>query len=157
MATTSPRKFDYVYRLGANEVLDYNDEKIVPKLRGLGPYDFVVSASGDVKGANTISNILQPRGGKFGSTQPKKEGMHLAPNVVLTYDIFSMATQKAENAEFTKWWYEDYLPMALAGGVKPTPLEKRPGGLYRVQEACDDILQGRNVSELVFNPQATFL
>ncbi|CAI7620610.1 unnamed protein product [Penicillium pancosmium] len=157
VTTASPRKFDYVRGLGANEVLDYNDDHIVLKLRDLGPYEFVMSASGDVKGANAISDILQPFGGEFASTHPKTEAMQLAPNVSLLYDLFSMATQKKENEGFTNWWYEDYLPLALAGGVKPTPLEKRSGGLYRVQEACDDILGGRNMSKIVLNPQASFL
>lgn len=152
MATASPRKFDYVRSLGASEVLDYKDEQIVSKLRDLGPYEFVMTASGDAKGATALSEILQPKGGIFVSTRPKSEQMELAANVSLLYDFFSMTTQRVENADFTSWWYDDYLPMALAGGVTPTPLEKRPGGLYGVQEACDDVFMGRSMKKLVLNP-----
>lgn len=157
MATASPRKFDYVRGLGASEVLDYKDEQIISKLRQLGPYGFVMTASGDAKGASAISDILQPTGGRFVSTRPKSEDMHLAPNISLLYDFFSMSTQKMENMDFTTWWYSDYLPMALAGGVTPTPLENRPGGLYGIQEACDDVLAGRSQMKLVLNPQAGWL
>ncbi|OBT43062.1 hypothetical protein VE00_05524 [Pseudogymnoascus sp. WSF 3629] len=152
VATASPRKFDYVRGLGASEVLDYKDEQIVKKLQELGPYDFVMTASGDAVGATAISDILQPAGGKFVSTRPKSEEMRLAPNVSLLYGFFSMATQKAENAAFTTWWYGDYLPTALAGGVTPTPLEKRPGGLSGIQAACEDVLAGRSPKKLVLSP-----
>lgn len=43
--------------------------------------------------------------------------MSLAGNVGLIYDFFSMTTQKPGNAGFTKWWYHDYLPVDLAGGM----------------------------------------
>lgn len=152
MATASPHKFDYVRSLGASEVLDYKDEQIVEKLRELGPYDFIMTASGDAKGATAISDILQPAGGKFVSTRPKSEEMRLAANVSLLYDAFSMATQKEENATFTTWWYSHYLPMALAGGVTPTPLEKRSSGLNGIQAACEDVLAGRSSKKLVFSP-----
>ncbi|CAI7620640.1 unnamed protein product [Penicillium pancosmium] len=157
VSTASPHKFDYVRGLGASEVLDYKDEQIVSKLRRLGPYDFIMTASGDAKGATAISDILQPVGGKFVSTRPRSEDMDLAANISLLYDFFSMATQKAENADFITWWYGDYLPMALAGGVAPTPLEKRPDGLYEVQKACDDVLAGKSPKKLVLNPQAGWL
>ncbi|OJD20035.1 hypothetical protein AJ78_00051 [Emergomyces pasteurianus Ep9510] len=153
VATASPRKFDNMRSLGVSEVLDYKDEQIVSKLKHLGPYDFIMLASGDAKGANDISEILQPTGGRFVSTRAKSEEMQLASNVSLIYDAFSMTTQKEENADFTKWWYGEYLPKALAGGVTPTPLEKRPGGLQGVQEACNMVLAGQSPKKLVINLQ----
>ncbi|KAK2753491.1 hypothetical protein FQN54_007881 [Arachnomyces sp. PD_36] len=153
VATASPRKFDYVRSLGASNVLDYKDDQIVDKLKQLGPYDFVMTASGDANGASAISDTMQPKGGRFASTRPKNEEMRLADNVELHYDAFSLATQKAENAAFTAWWYGDYLPVALSGGVTPTPLEKRSGGLYAVQEACEDVIAGRSPKKLILNPQ----
>lgn len=152
VATASTHKFDYVRSLGASTVLDYKDEQIVSKLKALGPYDFVMTASGDSKGATAISDILQPVGGQFASTRPENDEMKLASNVKLLYDFFSMTTQKEENRDFTRWWYDDYLPKALAGGVVPTPLEKRSNGLSGVQKACDDVLAGRSSKKLVLNP-----
>lgn len=137
--------------LGAFEVLDYKDDQIVSKLQRLGPYDFAMLASGDAKSANAISDILQPGGGTFASTRPKSDEMNLAGNVNLVYDYFSMATQKPENADFAKWWYHDYLPTALAGDVTPTPLEKRPGGLAGIQQACEDVIKGVSSKKLVLD------
>lgn len=149
VGTASPAKFDYVRSLGAATVLDYKDEQIVSKLKDLGPFDFIMMASGGAKAAKAISDILQPTGGTFASTSPRRDEMGLAENVTLLYGAFSMATQKPENASFTKWWYEDYLPAALAGGVTPTPLEKRPGGLAALDRACQDILENRSSKKLV--------
>lgn len=137
--------------LGASEVLDYKDDQIVSNLQRLGPYDFVLLASGDAKGVNAISDILQPRGGTFATTRPKSDDMNLAGNVNLVYDYFSMATQKPENADFAKWWYQNYLPTALAGNVTPTPLEKRSGGLAGIQQACEDVIKGVSSKKLVLN------
>ena len=111
-------------------------------------------ASGDVKGANAISDILQPAGGVFVSTRPQNDEMNLAGNVTLVYDFFSMTTQNPDHAEFSKWWYQEYLPEALSGRVVPTPLEKRPGGLRGIQDACTDVFEGRNSKKLVLNPHS---
>ena len=62
-----------------------------------------MTASRDAKGATAISDILQPAGGKFVSIHPKSKEMHLAANVSLLYDLFSMTTQRVENAAFTTW------------------------------------------------------
>ncbi|KAI3003071.1 hypothetical protein CBS147346_5536 [Aspergillus niger] len=153
IATASPRKFDYVRGLGASTVLDYKDDEIVSKLENLGPYDYIMTASGDAKGASAISEILQPNGGTFASVRAQSNEMKLAKNVSLVYDFFSMTTQKPENSDFTEWWYNDYLPGALEGKVNPTPLEKRTGGLNSIQEACTDVLEGRSPKKLVLNPQ----
>lgn len=152
MATASPGKFDYVRGLGASEVVDYRDQHAVSKLKALGPYKFVMTASGDVAGAHAISDILQPEGGVFVSTRPQSKEMDLPDNVRLIYDFYSMATQKPENAAFSKWWYEDYLPASIAGGVTPTPLDKRSGGLSGIQNACEEVL-GRAGKKLILDPQ----
>ncbi|RMJ22244.1 hypothetical protein PHISP_06884 [Aspergillus sp. HF37] len=72
VGTASPAKFDYVRSLGAATVLDYKDEQIVPKLKDLGPFDFIMLASGGEKAAKAISDILQPTGGTFASTIPQR-------------------------------------------------------------------------------------
>lgn len=133
-------------------MLDYSDEQIVSKLKQLGPFDIVMTASGDAKGAKILSDVMQPAGGVFVSTRPQSPEMDLAGNVSLIYDFLSMSTQKPENADFTNWWYREYLPLALAGAVTPTPLEKRPGGLTAVQDACTDVLEGRSPKKIILNP-----
>lgn len=152
MATASPRKFEYVRGLGASTVFDYKDDEIVSKLKSLGPYDYIMTASGDATSANAISEVLQPEGGTFASVRAQSDEMKMPKNVQLVYDAFSMSTQKPENGVFTEWWYRDYLPGALGGNVTPTPLEKRAGGLNRIQDACTDVLEGHSPKKLVLDP-----
>jgi len=118
----------------------------------MGPFDFIMSASGDPASANAISEILQPDGGRFVITRPKNDQMRVAENVEYIYDFLSLATHKPENAPFSKWWYEEYLPTALAGNVVPTPFEKRQGGLGAIQAACDDIIAGKHLNKLILSP-----
>ncbi|KAL2829532.1 hypothetical protein BDW59DRAFT_159120 [Aspergillus cavernicola] len=117
IATASPRKFDFVRSLGATQVIDYKDAQAISKLCDLGPYDFIMSTSGDAPAANTISDILQPTGGVFAATRPKSDEMNLAANVELVYDAFNMVTQKPENEEFSRWFY-GYLSGGLAAGLR---------------------------------------
>ena len=152
MATASPRKFEYVRGLGASTVFDYKDDEIVSKLKSLGPYDYIMTASGDTTSANAISEVLQPEGGTFASVRAQSDEMKMPKNVQLVYDAFSMSTQKPENGDFTEWWYGDYLTGALGGKVTPTPLEKRAGGLNRIQDACTDVLEGHSPKKLVLDP-----
>lgn len=105
--------------LGASAVFDYKDDDIVSKLKEVGPYGFIMTASGDARSANPLSEILQPGGGTFASVRPQSDEMHLAGNVHLVYDSFSMIAQKPENTAFMEWWYHTYLPNALAGNVIP--------------------------------------
>jgi NADPH:quinone reductase-like Zn-dependent oxidoreductase len=152
VATASPQKFDYVRNLGASEVLDYKNDQVVSRLRDLGPFNFIMSASGDPASATAISEILQPNGGRFVITRPQNDQMRLAGNVEYIYDSLAWATQKPENSAFSIWWYNEYLPAALNGKVAPTPVEKRKGGLEGIQEACDDIIAGKHLRKLVLSP-----
>lgn len=151
VATASPRKFEYVRSLGASEVVDYKNDQATSQLKAMGPFDFIMSASGDAASANAINEILQPQGGRFVITRPRNDQMQIAENVEYIYDFLSMVTQKPENSEFSKWWYDEYLPSALAGKVVPTPFEKRNGGLGGIQQACDDLTGGKNVKKLILD------
>ncbi|KAE8150648.1 chaperonin 10-like protein, partial [Aspergillus avenaceus] len=153
VATASERKFDDVRKLGATDLVDYKDDQAVSKLKQFGPYDFAMTASGDPASANAISELLQPTGGEFASTRPASDETNLAANVRLLYDAYSLTTQKPENASFTEWWYQQYLPDALAGKVIPTPFDKRPGGLHAIQDACNDVLEGTVKNKQVLSPQ----
>jgi hypothetical protein len=111
-----------------------------------------MSASGDAASANAINEILKPNGGRFVMTRPKNDQIQLASNVEYIYDFLAQATQHPENAAFSKWWYDEYLPAALGGTVVPTPFEKRKGGLGGIQAACDDIVAGKHLAKLVLSP-----
>jgi hypothetical protein len=131
--------------------LDYKNEQVVSQLKVLGPFNFIMSASGDPASATAISDILQPNGGRFVITRPQNDQMCVAGNVEYIYEFFALATQKPENSIFSTWWYDEYLPAALDGKVVPVPSQKRRGGLEAIQDACDDTIAGKNLSKLVLS------
>jgi hypothetical protein len=97
--------------------------------------------------------VLAPTGGKFASVRPATDAVKLPENVELVYDKFSMSLLQDGNEAFKKWWYEDFLPEAIAGAVDPTPVEKRSGGLSGIMDGITDLLKGVSSKKLVLNPQ----
>ncbi|KAL2056916.1 hypothetical protein ABVK25_002655 [Lepraria finkii] len=91
-----------------------------------------MTASGDPTSQQTLSNLLQPNGGRFISTR---------------------AAEKPEFSENAQWWYTTHLLKAIAGAIEPTPIEKRSGGLKAIQAATEDLLSGNAKSKIIMNPQ----
>ena len=151
IATGNPSGAARLQNLGASHVLDYKSPDIESQLRELGPFKFLMTASGDPASQKALANLLQPIGGKFVSTLGGK--VELPSNVERIYESFEAASQKPEHKEYAKWWFEDYLPKAIQGAVEPAPIVKRSGGLGAIQAAGDDVL-GKNAKEkIVINPQ----
>ncbi|KAK4690416.1 hypothetical protein P7C71_g6368, partial [Lecanoromycetidae sp. Uapishka_2] len=151
IATASPRGFSHLKELGASQVLDYKNPDIESELRSLGPFQFMMTASGDSTSQQTISQLLQPAGGRFASTLGGN--INLPENVERIYEMFEATTQKPQYVDFGKWWYTDYLPKAIGGAVEPAPIEKRNGGLAAIQAAGDDVLGKKSNKKIVLNPQ----
>lgn len=87
------------------------------------PFDHVLSAT-------AVAAVLQSQGGgRFVHLRPRTDGMGLPANVELLYSSFSLTTSRNDNPVFTRWWYDEYLPAAIGGAIRPTPVEKRDGGL----------------------------
>jgi NADPH:quinone reductase-like Zn-dependent oxidoreductase len=152
IATASPRSYDSVKALGASEVYNYKSADVVSQLKAAGPYKYVMTASGDPASHKAIGEILQPQGGKFVSVLPGQ--VELPGNVQAIYDAFSVSTQKPENSEFAKWWYQETLPCVIPEGkITPTPVKKIGGGLGAIQEATQIVLSGTVKEKIVLNPQ----
>lgn len=151
IATASPRGFSHLKDLGASQVLDYKSPDIEPELRSLGPFEFMMTASGDPASQQMIGELLQPAGGRFASTLGGN--VELPENVERIYEMFEATAQRPQFADFGKWWYTDYLPKAISGGVEPAPIEKRSGGLKAIQAAGEDVLEKKSNRKIFLNPQ----
>lgn len=149
--TASPRAADNLHKLGATQVLDYKAPDIESQLRGLGPFKFVMTASGDPTSQKVIGNLLQPAGGKFASTLGGE--IDLPSNVERVYLSFEATPQRPEYKDYATWWYKTYLPAAIQGGVEPAATEQRSGGLRAIQAAGEDVLSGRTKKKIILNPQ----
>ncbi|EED12115.1 zinc-binding oxidoreductase CipB [Talaromyces stipitatus ATCC 10500] len=143
ITTASPKNFDYVKKLGASQVFDYNSatvaEDIVEALQGktlAGAMDCIGFAATPL----TVEVVANSQGSKFVSTV---KGGFNAPEGVTLKSVFGTTIK---DNQVGKAIYEDYLPKALAAGTFiPAPNALVAGkGLESVQAAVD--LQSRGTS-----------
>ena len=148
IATASPRSFAHLESVGASKIVDYKSSDVEAQLRDLGPFKFLLTASGDPASQQVLASLLQPNGGRFISVRAGE--VELPKNVERIYSNFEAAGQ---GPEFRHWWYTTYLPEAIGGAVEPTPIEKRSGGLRAIQAAGDDVFSGKAKNKIIVNPQ----
>ena len=145
VTTASPKNFDYVKKLGANAVYDYNDSTVGDQLLKFFDDDKTIAGALDCIGGPAwsicIDIVHKSRGSKFVATT--KRGFPDPPEGVKIKNIF--ATTIKDNA-VGKAVYEDFLPKALETGTfvpAPEPLVTGKG-LESVQAAVD--IHGKGVS-----------
>ena len=149
--TASARDVDRQKRLGATAVIDYKSTDVVEQLRQQGRYKYLFTASGDAASQKAIAALL-PDGGRFASVLGS--GTELPPNVEIVYTAFSQAAQMDEYSDWRTWWYQKYLPEVLANtSVEPVKFTKIEGGLAALQQANQDVFDGKVRGKLVINPQ----
>lgn len=140
-------------KMGVSHVVDYKASDVVEQLQKLGPYKYILTASGDPASQKALGELLAPTGGKFASMSPKLADV--PSNVELIYAAFSMIVHKGdEAAEWRNWWYQEYLQKVISGGlIEPVKFTKVEGGLASMQQACDDVFGGKTKGKLIVNPQ----
>jgi NADPH:quinone reductase-like Zn-dependent oxidoreductase len=149
--TASARDVGRQTGLGASEVIDYKAQDVVDRLRALGPYKYLFTASGDAASQEALAALLQPQGGKFASVLP---GGEMPANVERIYLAFSQMAQKEEYSDWRDWWYGEYLPKVLQENlVEPVKFTKVEGGLAALQQASADVFEGKVRGKLVVNVQ----
>ncbi|KAF1947524.1 hypothetical protein EJ02DRAFT_499283 [Clathrospora elynae] len=71
---------------------------VVEKVRELGPYKYLFTASGDPTSQNALAALLGSTGGKFVSVLPNS--VELSPDVDVVYTAFSQAAQIEEHRDW---------------------------------------------------------
>lgn len=121
------------------------------QLRKLGPYKYLFTASGDSASQQALAALL-PEGGRFASVLPGSAD--LPAGVEIVYAAFSQAAQKEEYKPWRDWWYGSYLPdILMKGAVERVKHVKVEGGLASLQQASQDVFDGKVRGKLVINPQ----
>jgi NADPH:quinone reductase-like Zn-dependent oxidoreductase len=146
--TASPKNFDYVKRLGASQVFDYNSATVVDDLtKALGGK--ILAGAMDTIGFAatplTVDVVIKSKGMKFISTV---KGGFQAPEGVTVKSVFG--TTLKDNFVGKAVW-EEFLPMALkAGTYIPAPSPLIAGkGLEEVQAAVDLQAKGTSAQKVV--------
>ncbi|KAI2480255.1 oxidoreductase domain containing protein [Pyrenophora tritici-repentis] len=152
VVTASSRDNERQQKLGVTHVVDYRAADVVDKLRQLGPYRYLFTASGDAASQTALATLLQPTRGKFASVLPSTTD--LPSNVEVVYKAFSQAAQDEQYSNWRDWWYQEYLPEVLFKGLVDTvKFTKVEGGLPALQQASEDVFNGKVKGKLVINPQ----
>ncbi|KAI4734329.1 oxidoreductase [Aureobasidium sp. EXF-12298] len=149
ITTASAKNFDYVKKLGASKVLDYNStdiqQNLINTLYGKEFAGVLDCIGGD---ALKISvDVLQEVAGK-GVIATTKGGVDNPPEGISIKRIFG--TSLKDNA-VGRAIYVDHLPKALASGAFiPAPGPQIVGnGLEHVQQAVDQIMNGVSATKFV--------
>ncbi|KAL6807055.1 zinc-binding oxidoreductase CipB [Trichoderma sp. SZMC 28013] len=148
ITTASPKNFEYVKKLGASEVYDYNQPSVISELaKALNGKDFVgifdtiggqawgsvIDISQKVQGSNIVATVLP--------------GFPEQPSVDMKY-TYSFGIL---DSPVSKALYEDFLPAALeAGTVVPAPDPLIVGtSLGDAQKAMDVRAKGVSAQKIV--------
>ncbi|MCJ1398034.1 hypothetical protein MMC11_001231 [Xylographa trunciseda] len=151
ITTASPRNFEYVKKLGASQVFDYNSKTIVDEL---------VAATKDKTTAGVIDcinidgaiqacadTLLKCEGNRFIATC-KLPPENFSPDGVSHKFIVSWGLK---DTEVSKVIFEDFVPQALAQAkyiAAPDPYVVGKGLEY-VQEAMDILVKGVSAKKIV--------
>ena len=144
ITTASPKNFEYVKKLGASEVFDYNSSTVGDDLVNAFKEKTIAGALDCIGGpawAACIDVVRRSSGAKIVATT--KPGFPDAPEGVTIKSVFGTTIK---DNQVGKAVYEDFLPEALkAGSFVPAPEPLISGkGLESVQEAVG--LQQKGVS-----------
>lgn len=151
----SPRHFDYVKKLGANETFDYNDSSVVKNvIQTLKPLAettvFAFDAISENGSAPQCAEILETLGGgKLCLTLPYPEDAKKPEKVEITMTFAGRVA--SDSKDFGRWLFNEWLENALADKTYvPSPaIEKVDGGVHAVQKALDILEKGVSGKKLV--------
>lgn len=149
VATASPKNFDFVKKLGADQVFDYNSITIEDDLAGALKGKDLAGVLDCIGGkACTISASVVKRVAGSGIVTTTKGGAEQEVEGVTVQRLFG--TTLKDNG-VGKAMFEDFLPKALvAGSFVPAPSPLVVGnGLEFVQAAVDKMVEGVSAQKLV--------
>ncbi|KAI0903910.1 hypothetical protein F4823DRAFT_635076 [Ustulina deusta] len=149
VTTASLQNFEYVKKLGASQVFDYNSptvrEDLLAALKSK-TLEGVMDCIGDPAWAICVDVAVKVQGNKF--VVATKRGFPDPPDGVNQQGVFGLTIK---NDEVSKAIYEDFLPKALeTGSYKPALVPLIAGrGLESVQAVVDLQRAGVSAQEIV--------
>ncbi|KAH8980049.1 dehydrogenase [Lactarius akahatsu] len=135
----SPKNFDLVKGLGADEVFDYRDESIIEKIRAAtnNALDIAVDTISDGKTPEQVTGAIGDMGGRVAIILLYESPR---PDVKVKYSAAPDLLKSESNGR----WYVDLLTKILATGkIKPNPVNIQSGGLVGVKGGLQYMQEGK--------------
>ncbi|KAF5334849.1 hypothetical protein D9758_014284 [Tetrapyrgos nigripes] len=169
IATASPKHFDRLKALGADEVFDYRDPEVVKKIRAYTNEKLrnAVDCISEGSTVPLVAECLSAEGGTISGVLPLPEEVQATikdqwPQVEFiwssAYELFGRpfdfpigSEAKPERAEFSKKYSKIFERFVAEGQIVPAPIKLFPKGLADVQEGFEYFKSGKVSGEkLVF-------
>ncbi|KAI0264908.1 hypothetical protein BC834DRAFT_881064 [Gloeopeniophorella convolvens] len=139
ITTASPKNFDLVKGLGADEVFDYRDEDVVRKIRAAtgDALDIALDTISEGATPEQVTGAIGPKGGKVAIILP-----YDSPRADVTV-IFSMAPTLREPKPENAYFMNLHKTLFATGKIKPNPVFIQPNGIAAVKEGLQFMQDGK--------------
>ncbi|KAI0290826.1 hypothetical protein BC826DRAFT_1025506 [Russula brevipes] len=134
LTTASPKNFDLVKGLGADEVFDYRDEKVVEKIRAM---------TGNALDIAQVTGAIGEKGGKVSIILPYTSPR---PDVQA---VFSYVPELVNRESNGKWYVELHKKIFATGKIKPNPVFIQPNGIAGVKDGLQYMQEGKVSAEKI--------
>jgi len=155
VTTASPKHTDYLLTLGARSVIDYTQpaSSLLAGLHQHGPYLTIFSAMDNPASQAVMGEYLASQGGGSFLTAKGAFGVKFPEGVEGRFVQYLDDFLKPELAEFTRWFYWEWLEEGVkGGGLKLGRVEMVEGGLEKAESALRRLEGGVSGVKLVLDP-----
>ncbi|KAI5807448.1 hypothetical protein DFH27DRAFT_608220 [Peziza echinospora] len=161
ITTCSPKNFDLVRSLGADEVFDYNDPDVVSKIKEASDNNLqhCFDCISDEKTLAICRDSMSPGGGNFTVILPIADTSSFPENIKvnrmlvyitlgLDFWFFGQLWKRDDrDVDFTIKWAEIVNRLLGEGKLKPLPVRVLPGGLAGVAKGFEQMIKGEYSAE----------
>jgi NADPH:quinone reductase-like Zn-dependent oxidoreductase len=151
-ATASPRNFDLLKSLGADEVFDYNDPECGSKIRAASNDSLylVLDNISEHNSPDICAAAISSAGGRY--TGLRSNGQFPRADVFATFtmgytaigqEFSKMYPRNQSDVEFATRFWKVSQDLINEGKIKPHPAEVREGGLQAIPQGLADLKEGR--------------
>jgi len=139
ITTASPKNFDLLKGLGADEVFDYRDENVVEKIRAAtgNALDMAFDTISQGETQKQVTGAIGNEGGKVAAILPYENAR---PDVRV---VFSNLPSLLKPESKAKWYIDLHRKIFATGKIKPNPILILPKGIASVKDGLQYMQEGK--------------
>jgi len=138
ITTASPKNFDLVRGLGADEVFDYRDENVVEKIRAAtgNALDIAIDTVCEGNTPGQVTGAIGDKGGKVAIILPYESPR---PDVNVIFSTLSNLLTPESNGKYI----DLHKKIFATGKIKPNPILLLPNGIASVKVGLQYMQEGK--------------